>query len=332
MVALIAIIIIVFGGSHYLKTRGGYETDIRTTTSRSTSDEVPEKKVRWYDTFSSGTFYGTQNSQGTTSTGWTSGSQVLPESGGYYYDNYTNQSPPVDNTPPQYYPPNPVVTPGSSNLTPTASSLEILNVSISPGETTARVSWNTNIVTQSAVTFRGVEHFSSGVSTSHTVTLTGLAENTSHQATIAASSGGAWEYKNISFTTKTLEPINLTLSKSSISQNNESIVVTVTGSAGESFVVRTIHPSSSSNTSTTFVLDGNGKKSYTLTGPSQISSSSIACDDYIYQGVEKECVWYWNVEAVYSGTSLKSSKTVTVHTGRKTLDSSSTGDSPSAGQ
>jgi len=81
--------------------------------------------------------------------------------------------------------------------------LSINNIVIDSTENSAKISWETNISSESKVILNGHEYISeNGVGTSHQVNINGLDGDSSFNGSITAISNNAWKNQDFQFTTK----------------------------------------------------------------------------------------------------------------------------------
>ena len=81
--------------------------------------------------------------------------------------------------------------------------LSINNIVIDSTENSAKISWETNISSESKVILNGHEYISeNGVGTTHQVNINGLDGDSSFNGSITAIANNAWKNQNFQFTTK----------------------------------------------------------------------------------------------------------------------------------
>jgi hypothetical protein len=116
--------------------------------------------------------------------------------------------------------PTPVYVPPPAPVVVAPVELSIYDISIDEESNSARVSWKTNIISESKVILEGKSYFSKrGVGTEHYTDIGGLESDLYYGGTITAIANNAWKNQNFNFTTKdeppTFEP-KVTLDKSTI--------------------------------------------------------------------------------------------------------------------
>ena len=83
--------------------------------------------------------------------------------------------------------------------------LSISNVIINSTTNSVKISWKTNIVSESKVILNSHEYISeSGVGTTHQVNINGLSSNSSFNGSITAISNNFWQHQNFQFTTESV--------------------------------------------------------------------------------------------------------------------------------
>lgn len=89
--------------------------------------------------------------------------------------------------------------------------LSIYDVDVEPDATSVKVSWRTNISSESKVLFEGQSYVSqSGVGAMHSVTINGLESDLFYNGVITAIANNAWKSEKFNFTTKA-SPLKITV-------------------------------------------------------------------------------------------------------------------------
>lgn len=85
----------------------------------------------------------------------------------------------------------------------TTDVISVYDIFVVPSNTSAKVSWKTNIATESKVLLEGGSYFSErGVGTMHTVTINGLESDLLYGGTVTAIANNSWKSQNFTFTTE----------------------------------------------------------------------------------------------------------------------------------
>lgn len=94
---------------------------------------------------------------------------------------------------------------------PTTEIISVYDIFVDPTDTSAKVSWKTNIATESKVLLEGGSFFSErGVGTVHTVTINDLESDLLYGGEVTAIANNAWKSQNFTFTTEKT-PLKITL-------------------------------------------------------------------------------------------------------------------------